>query len=89
MERNWSVGTKYLNDRTRVIVIGITGREASQVVTETQALYPGIIKVGVTPGKGGQEVAGVPVFNTVKEALESPEGREREHRPCVRSSSIG
>ena len=69
MERNWKVGTKYLNDQTRVIVIGITGREASQVVTETQNLYPGIIKAGVTPGKGGQEVAGVPVFNTVKEAL--------------------
>ena len=73
MERNWKVGTKYLNDQTRVIVIGITGREASQVVTETQNLYPGIIKAGVTPGKGGQEVAGVPVFNTVKEALSKDE----------------
>ena len=76
MEKNWKVGTKYLNDKTRVIVIGITGREASQVVSETEALYPGIIKVGVTPGKGGQEVSGVPVFNTVKEALSSPEGKE-------------
>ena len=73
MERNWKIGTKYLNDQTRVIVIGITGREASQVVTETQNLYPGIIKAGVTPGKGGQEVAGVPVFNTVKEALSKDE----------------
>jgi len=73
MEKYWTVGTKYLNDRTRVIVIGITGREASQVVTETQNLYPGIIKAGVTPGKGGQEVAGVPVFNTVKEAISRDE----------------
>ena len=76
MEKSWKVGTLYLNDRTRVIVMGITGREASQVVSETNALYPGIIKVGVTPGKGGMEVAGVPVFNTVREALESPEGKE-------------
>ncbi len=74
MQKNWSVGTKYLNDKTRLIVIGITGREASQVVSETEALYPGFIKAGVTPGKGGMEVAGVPVFNTVKEALESEVG---------------
>ncbi len=73
MQKNWKVGTKYLNDQTRVIVIGITGREASQVVTETQNLYPGVIKAGVTPGKGGQDVAGVPVFNTVKEALSKDE----------------
>jgi len=76
MEKNWNVGTLYLNDKTRVIVIGITGREASQVVAETEALYPGIIKAGVTPGKGGMEVAGIPVFNTVKEALNSPEGKD-------------
>lgn len=76
MEKNWNVGTKYLNDKTRIIVVGITGREASQVVTESEALYPGFIKVGVTPGKGGAEVAGVPVFNTVKEALSSPEGKD-------------
>ncbi len=73
MEKSWTVGTKYLNDQTKVIVIGITGREASQVVTETQNLYPGIIKAGVTPGKGGQQVAGVPVFNTVKEAISREE----------------
>lgn len=63
-------GTVYLNENTRIIVIGITGREASQVVTESEALYPGIIKAGVTPGKGGSEVAGVPVYDTVKQALQ-------------------
>ncbi len=76
MEKYWNVGTLYLNDKTRIIVIGITGREASQVVAETEALYPGIIKAGVTPGKGGMEVAGIPVFNTVREALNSPEGKD-------------
>jgi len=70
MEKNWNVGTVYLNDRTRIIVMGITGREASQVVAESEALYPGFIVAGVTPGKGGSEVAGKPVYNTVREALE-------------------
>ncbi len=69
MEKNWNVGTVYLNDKTRIIVMGITGREASQVVAESEALYPGFVVAGVTPGKGGSEVAGKPVYNTVKEAL--------------------
>ncbi len=68
-------GTKYLNDETGVIVIGITGREASQVVIESEKLYPGIVKCGVTPGKGGipNDALNVPVFDTVKEALAVPE----------------
>ena len=70
MERRWKVGTVYLNDSTRIIVMGITGREASQVVAESEALYPGFVVAGVTPGKGGSEVAGVPVYNTVREAQE-------------------
>lgn len=69
MERTWNTGTVYLKDQTRIIVMGITGREASQVVSESEALYPGFILAGVTPGKGGFQVAGVPVYNTVKEAL--------------------
>jgi len=63
-------GTIYLNENTRIIVMGITGREASQVVTESEALYPGFIVAGVTPGKGGTQVANKPVYNTVKEALQ-------------------
>lgn len=70
MQKNWNVGTVYLNDRTRIIVMGITGREASQVVTESEALYPGFVVAGVTPGKGGSEVAGKPVYNTAREALQ-------------------
>ncbi|MCX8164206.1 MAG: succinyl-CoA synthetase subunit alpha [Aquificaceae bacterium] len=69
MVKEWNVGTVYLNDRTRIIVMGITGREASQVVAESEALYPGFVVAGVTPGKGGSEVAGKPVYNTVREAL--------------------
>ena len=68
-------GTKYLNDETGIIVIGITGREASQVVIESEKLYPGMVKCGVTPGKGGipNDALKVPVFDTVKEALAVPE----------------
>jgi succinyl-CoA synthetase alpha subunit/citryl-CoA synthetase small subunit len=63
-------GTVYLNENTRIIVMGITGREASQVVSESEALYPGFVVAGVTPGKGGTQVANKPVYNTVKEALQ-------------------
>lgn len=62
-------GTSILNEKTRVVVIGATGREASQVVKESEALYPGIVAAGVTPGKGGTSIEpAVPIFNTVDEA---------------------
>jgi len=56
-----------VNNDTRLIVQGLTGREgsfhASQMIE-----YGTNIVAGVTPGKGGQEHLGVPVFNTVREA---------------------
>ena len=54
---------------TRLIVQGITGREGS-FHTERMLQYGTNVVAGVTPGKGGQRVCGVPVFDTVKEALE-------------------
>jgi succinyl-CoA synthetase alpha subunit len=53
---------------TRIIVQGITGREA---VTFTKDMidYGSKVVAGVTPGKGGQTVHGVPVFDTVYQAL--------------------
>ncbi|WP_333784414.1 CoA-binding protein [Thermocrinis sp.] len=68
---SWTKGTVYLNDKSRILVMGITGREASQVVSESEALYPGFVVAGVTPGKGGSQVAGKPVYNTVSEALKT------------------
>lgn len=59
-----------LIDRTkRVLVQGITGREG---MTRTQLMidYGTQIVAGVTPGKGGQGVLGVPVFDTVSEACQ-------------------
>jgi succinyl-CoA synthetase alpha subunit len=63
-------GTSLLNDKTRLVVVGATGREASQVVRESEALYPGLVAAGVTPGKGGTTIEPeVPIFHTIREAL--------------------
>jgi succinyl-CoA synthetase alpha subunit len=61
-----------VDKNTQVIVQGITGREGA---FHTEAMMKAGTKVvaGVTPGKGGQSVLGVPVYDTVKEAV----GRHR------------
>ncbi len=60
----------YLNRETRVIVQGITGRMA-QFHTKDMIEYGTNVVGGVVPGKGGETVHGVPVFDTVKEAVEA------------------
>jgi succinyl-CoA synthetase alpha subunit len=55
---------------TKVIVCGMTGKEGA-FHTEQMINYGTQIVGGVTPGKGGQEFLGKPVFNTVKEAVEA------------------
>jgi len=57
-----------VNKQTRVVVQGITGKEGSFHATQCKA-YGTQVVAGVTPGKAGQEVEGIPVFNTVKEAV--------------------
>ena len=56
-----------VNKSTRVVVQGITGKEGSFHATQCKA-YGTQVVAGVTPGKAGQEVEGIPVFNTVREA---------------------
>ena len=56
------------DENTRIIVQGITGREAATFTAESLA-YGAQIVAGVTPGKGGVEVHGVPVYDTVAAAL--------------------
>ncbi|GHO51552.1 succinate--CoA ligase [ADP-forming] subunit alpha [Ktedonobacter sp. SOSP1-85] len=56
-----------LDKSTRVIVQGITGREG-QYHTHNMIAAGTTVVGGVTPGKGGQEVEGVPVFDTVAQA---------------------
>ena len=58
-----------VNKSTRVVVQGITGKEGSFHATQCKA-YGTQVVAGVTPGKAGQEVEGIPVFNTVKDAVE-------------------
>lgn len=62
-----------VNEKTKVLVQGITGKEGAKVTKQMQN-YSTKVLVGVTPGKGGQEVHGVPVYNSVKEALENHPG---------------
>ena len=57
----------FVDKNTKVIVQGITGSTAL-FHTKQMLEYGTQIVAGVTPGKGGQEVEGVPVFNTVEEA---------------------
>ncbi len=58
-----------VDQNTRLLVQGITGREG-EFHTHHMIEYGTQIVAGVTPGKGGMEVAGVPVFDTVSEAME-------------------
>jgi len=58
-----------VDENTKVLVQGITGRDGS-FHTRLMLDYGTKVVAGVTPGKGGQEVHGVRVYNTVKEAVE-------------------
>ena len=53
---------------TRILVQGITGREAATFTLES-IRYGARIVAGVTPGKGGQSVHGIPVYDTVASAI--------------------
>jgi len=56
------------SSETRILVQGITGREASTFVYES-IIYGAKIVAGVTPGRSDQSVHGIPVFDTVAAAL--------------------
>ncbi|WP_323718603.1 succinate--CoA ligase subunit alpha [Paracoccus aminovorans] len=60
----------FLDRETRVIVQGITGKMA-RFHTKEMIDYGTNVVGGVVPGKGGETCEGVPVFNTVKEAVEA------------------
>ncbi len=57
-----------VDKNSRIAIQGITGREAS-MVTKHAMNYGTRIMAGVTPGKEGQEVEGVPVYDTLKRAV--------------------
>ncbi|MBC8463932.1 MAG: CoA-binding protein [Deltaproteobacteria bacterium] len=56
------------DQNTRVIVQGITGREATSF-TKDMLDYGTRVVAGVTPGKGSQQIHGVPVYDTVRQAV--------------------
>ncbi|CQH59030.1 succinate--CoA ligase (ADP-forming) alpha subunit [Halobacterium hubeiense] len=58
-----------VDDDTRVVVQGITGGEG-KFHAEQMIDYGTNVVAGAVPGKGGQEVAGVPVYDTVHDAVE-------------------
>ena len=57
-----------VDGETRLVVQGITGREGSFHATRNKG-YGTKVVAGVTPGKGGEDVEGIPVFDTVQEAV--------------------
>ncbi len=58
-----------IDSNTKVLVQGITGRDGS-FHTKQMLAYGTKVVAGVTPGKGGREVEGVPVFDSVAEAVD-------------------
>ena len=70
-----------VNKDTKVIVQGITG---SQGLFHTKQMieYGTKIVGGVTPGKGGTDIEGVPVFDTVEDAVKD----RRKRFSCIRST---
>ncbi len=59
-----------IDRQSRVMVQGVTGREGSFHTERMLAAGTNVV-AGVTPGKGGQQVAGVPVYNSIPEAVAS------------------
>lgn len=59
-----------INKDTRLIVQGITGRDGSFHATKMKEYGTNVVG-GTSPGKAGEEVAGIPVFNTVRNAVEA------------------
>jgi len=58
-----------IDEKTKVLVQGITGREGS-FHTKLMLEYGTKMLAGVTPGKGGSEIYGIPVYDSIDEALE-------------------
>ncbi len=59
-----------INKDTKLIVQGITGRDGSFHASKMKKYGTNVVG-GTSPGKAGQEVGGIPVFNTVKDAVEA------------------
>ncbi len=70
--------TVLVDSDTRVVVQGITGHQGTVHAVQMKAFGTHVV-AGVTPGKGGTEVEGVPVFNSVREAVD----RTHANASCI------
>ncbi len=59
-----------VNQNTKLLVQGITGRDGSFHAGKMKAYGTNVV-AGVSPGKGGSQVDGIPVFNTVEQAIKA------------------
>jgi len=59
-----------INSNTKVLILGITGK-SGRLQTKIMQDYGTNVVAGVTPGKGGMEVEGIPVYDFVSEAMEN------------------
>ena len=66
-----------VDENTSFIIQGITGREAVNMTRECLD-YGSKVVGGVTPGRGGRDVYGVPVYDTVAEAVEKSGATDRK-----------
>ena len=57
-----------VGENTRLVVSGLTGREGTYHALNNRSYGTNVV-AGVTPGKGGQDVEGIPVFNTLRAAV--------------------
>ena len=60
----------FLDENSKILVQGMTGSEGTKHTRRMVASGSNVV-AGVTPGKGGQEVDGIPVFNSVQEAVDA------------------
>ena len=64
-----------VDNDTRLVVQGLTGSEGRFHGLRNRAYGTNVV-AGVTPGKGGQDVEGIPVFNTVADAVNETRANE-------------
>jgi len=72
----------FVDENTKVIVQGLTGGQGRFHGLRNRD-YGTKVVGGVTPGKGGTDVDGVPVFNTVREAVEATGATASPHRAVL------
>ena len=74
-----------VDENTRLAVAGITGREGTFHTLNNRAYGTNVVG-GVTPGKGGQDVDGIPVFDSWQEAVGAVAAEHRDDLRARRAS---